>query len=290
MLKQETIKRFWLNVEGADNPAACWGWQGVKIPTGYGQLCVEGKMVGAHRLAYEILVGPIPEGLVIDHTCRNTGCVNPAHMEPVTNKENVLRGVGVTAENARKTHCSDGHELTPENTYTKPAVLILAIDPGPERSAVVIWDVEAQRVVEGGDQESNEGIAERLRNRPPEGCGVLVIERPVIMGKNATAALLETSRWAGVFEGSWPGIVARLTYHKVRCQLARSGNAKESEVKQALISRFAPAGYGPQGKGTKANPGPFYGVVGHMWSAVAVAVAWWDLSGNAQEATSRASA
>lgn len=161
-------------------------------------------------------------------------------------------------------------------------MLILAIDPGPERSSAVVWDAEACRVVEGGDQEANEGIAVRLHNRPPDGCGVLVIERPVLMGKNATAALLETARWAGVFEGSWLGIVDRLTYHRVRAHLTRSGSARESEVKQALISRFAPSGYGPQGKGTKANPGPFYGVTGHMWSAVAVAVAWWDLNGGAK--------
>lgn len=158
-------------------------------------------------------------------------------------------------------------------------MLILAIDPGPEKSSAVVWDAEAERVVEGGDQEENAGIVVRLRNRPPAGCGVLVIERPVIMGKNATAALLETSRWAGVFEGSWPGIVDRITYHRVRSHLTRCVNANEATVKQSLISRFSPSGFGPQGKGTKANPGPFYGVTGHMWSAVAVAVAWWDLRG-----------
>lgn len=155
-------------------------------------------------------------------------------------------------------------------------MLILAIDPGPEKSSWVLWGTESEAVAVGADQVENQALRAMLGGNIHENASQLVIERPVIMGQNATAALLETSRWAGVFEGSWPGIVDRLTYHRVRCQLANSGNAKESEVKQALISRFAPSGFGAQGKGTKANPGPFYGVTGHMWSAVAVAVAWWD--------------
>lgn len=160
-------------------------------------------------------------------------------------------------------------------------MLILAIDPGPENSSVVLWDALAERVVEGGDQESNAGIAERLRNRPPD-AGVLVIERPVVLGGKApTAALLETARWAGVFEGCWAGIVDRITFQRVRTHIARAA-CGEPAVREAIISRFAPSGFGLQGKGTKANPGPFYGVAGHMWSAVAVAVAWWDLSGSAK--------
>lgn len=156
-------------------------------------------------------------------------------------------------------------------------MLILAVDPGPEKSSWVLWSTSTERVASGEDQLDNARLRDWLGGNIRDSTEQMVIERPVLMGQNATAALLETSRWAGVFEGAWPGVVDRLTYHKVRCQLARSGNAKESEVKQALISRFAPAGYGPQGKGTKSNPGPFYGVVGHMWSAVAVAVAWCDM-------------
>jgi hypothetical protein len=68
-------------------------------------------------VAYELAIGPIPEGLTIDHLCRNRGCVNPAHLEAVTNRTNLLRGDGIAALNARKTHCKRGHEFTPENTY-----------------------------------------------------------------------------------------------------------------------------------------------------------------------------
>jgi hypothetical protein len=73
----------------------------------------------AHRLAYELFVGPIPEGQTIDHLCRNRPCVNPGHLEVVDMRTNLLRGSSPTAQNARKTHCKHGHEFTPENTALK---------------------------------------------------------------------------------------------------------------------------------------------------------------------------
>ena len=95
----------------------CWRWQGW-INKGYGMASVPGRgNVGVHRLTYELLVGPIPFGLHLDHLCRNPSCVNPAHLEPVTAQENLRRGQGWAGINARKTHCPQGHEYTASNTY-----------------------------------------------------------------------------------------------------------------------------------------------------------------------------
>jgi hypothetical protein len=89
----------------------CWVWPGARNRLGYGAAKHEGKSYRAHRLVYQLRVGPIPDGLVLDHLCRNRACVNPAHLEPVTNAENLRRAV------ERRTHCKQGHEFTPENTY-----------------------------------------------------------------------------------------------------------------------------------------------------------------------------
>lgn len=91
----------------------CIEWEGHIDKDGYGRL---NNRTLAHRKAWEDANGPIPKGLVIDHLCRNRRCHNVNHLEVVTTKENVLRGVGPTAQNARKTHCYRGHPFTPENT------------------------------------------------------------------------------------------------------------------------------------------------------------------------------
>lgn len=106
--------RFWHKVDAS---GVCWEWTGFKNENGYGVFTVNGRKVQAHRYAYTTLVGPIPDDLVLDHRCRNHGCVSPEHTEKVTAAENILRGYGGPAQNARKTHCLRGHEFTPENTY-----------------------------------------------------------------------------------------------------------------------------------------------------------------------------
>lgn len=97
----------------------CWVWTRGKGRGGYGQTWFPDAKATrrAHRVAYEAFVRPIPPELVIDHLCRNPSCVNPAHLEPVTNRENLRRG---EQHNNRKTHCIRGHAFTDENTYIRP--------------------------------------------------------------------------------------------------------------------------------------------------------------------------
>lgn len=99
----------------------CWLWLGELIKrTGYGQVGREGRNYRAHRLSYELLIGPIPLGLELDHLCKVRHCVNPAHLEPVTGKVNKLRGDTFNARNAAKTHCPKGHPYDEKNTYMHP--------------------------------------------------------------------------------------------------------------------------------------------------------------------------
>jgi hypothetical protein len=97
--------------------SGCWEWDGTRQPNGYGRVSWKGVSRFTHRVAYEIAKGEIPDGLVIDHLCRNRACFNPDHLEAVTHQINLLRGETVTASRAAVTHCPQGHEYTDKNTY-----------------------------------------------------------------------------------------------------------------------------------------------------------------------------
>lgn len=114
------IERFLAKV--AIQEGGCWEWTAVTAGEGYGYFYRgsvapgEHGRIYAHRWSYEYHVGPIPKGLVIDHLCRNRLCVNPEHLEPVSQLENVRRGHG----NGKQTHCPAGHEYAGENLYITP--------------------------------------------------------------------------------------------------------------------------------------------------------------------------
>lgn len=114
-----TDERFWFKVSG-DSFETCWEWMGKLDHSGkgYGTTTIDGKTIGAHRYAYERLIAEIPEGLDLDHICRNTACVNPWHLEPVTRKVNLHRSPRSQATlNSAKVQCKRGHPFTEGNTY-----------------------------------------------------------------------------------------------------------------------------------------------------------------------------
>ena len=92
----------------------CWDWVG-STAKGYGAIRLNGRLTAAHRWVYEMHKGPIPTGLELDHLCRNPTCVNPAHLEPVTHRTNIMRGCGPSSTNPAKTHCPRGHQLSGDN-------------------------------------------------------------------------------------------------------------------------------------------------------------------------------
>jgi hypothetical protein len=111
--------KFWSKVR-IDADTGCWLWKAGTNVYGYGafRITETGKVVRSHRLAYEVLVGEIPPGLEIDHLCRVRACLNPAHLEPVTHKENMRRSPMqpvMAARNRAKTHCPSGHEYGGDN-------------------------------------------------------------------------------------------------------------------------------------------------------------------------------
>lgn len=115
MSEKQPLERFLEKFE-IDESCGCWVWTANIAGKGYGRMALNGKDYYAHRFSYETYVGEIPDGLVIDHLCRNRLCVNPDHLEPVTNKENLLRGDTIIARCAKATHCPRGHEYSSRNT------------------------------------------------------------------------------------------------------------------------------------------------------------------------------
>lgn len=132
-LRSAEFVRFWskVNFSGpfAHRLGRCWEWAGCDGGNGYGKFYLEGKMRWAHRVAYQLEVGPILDGLTLDHLCRNPRCIRPSHLEAVTHQENCQRGLrgalhetgsDVNHHNANKEVCKWGHLFDEANTYIHP--------------------------------------------------------------------------------------------------------------------------------------------------------------------------
>jgi len=118
----DIFQRFMAKI-AIDPKTKCWNWTAAKVRGGYGLFMVDRRGTMAHRWAYERFRGPIEDGGQLDHVCRNPGCVNPAHLEIVSPRENIARGTTAEANKRRGasvTHCPQGHPYSGSNLYVKP--------------------------------------------------------------------------------------------------------------------------------------------------------------------------
>ena len=117
-LQRRVKERMAVEDRGYTTP--CWISNRVAQPNGYTKMACLGKVALTHRVAYRAFTGPIPDGLVIDHLCRQRACCNPDHLDAVTNQVNLLRGEGFVAQQVLRTHCPRDHALVGDNIYRRP--------------------------------------------------------------------------------------------------------------------------------------------------------------------------
>lgn len=121
----EQYARFWSKVSFPSGGRGCWLWTGKLDRGGYGKFRTSIRNASAHVVSYSICIGDVPVGMELDHVrargCVHRHCVNPAHLEPVTRRENWIRGESLSAINIRATHCKHGHALDEENIYRQPS-------------------------------------------------------------------------------------------------------------------------------------------------------------------------
>lgn len=185
----------------------CWLWIGsVNSTTGYGRISRgAGKHIPAHRAAYELARGPIPEGLVIDHLCRVRHCVNPSHLEPVTPRENTLRGVGITAQNARADHCKRGHRLNEANIFMQRGQRLCrtCYDARNEHHNTKRSARRAARREAGLTRHVlNEDLVREIRRLRAEGLTRKAIQERLGLPVGAVAAVVQGKAWRHVSDAA----------------------------------------------------------------------------------------
>ncbi len=148
---------------------------------------------------------------------------------------------------------------------------LLAIDPGPEQSAFVVFDGKPR---EWGILPNDVILKGFCIQTWDEKASMLVIEQIAAMGMAVGAETFETVFWSGRFAEAWNGEWDRVTRHKVKMHLCGSMRAKDANIRQAILDRYGPGK--ERAIGTVKNKGPLYGVKSHVWSALAVAITWWD--------------
>ena len=153
--------------------------------------------------------------------------------------------------------------------------MILGLDPGPTRSAIVLYDGE--RILKHGIETNADILAWLYEHVETSDKDMLVIEQISAMGMSVGAELFETCFWSGRFAEAWGNVAAwnRLKRHEVKMHLCGSMKAKDGNIRQALIDRFGPSK--EIAVGTTKKRGPLFGIKADEWSALAVAVVWWDL-------------
>lgn len=149
---------------------------------------------------------------------------------------------------------------------------VYAIDPGPTHSALVVFD--GNRVLEHW-REPNEAMLRAVRGGSLAAFQMLVVEQIASFGMAVGAEVFETCVWSGRFIEAWGSTTwDRIKRHEVKSELCHTQKAKDANIRQALIDRFGPGK--EKAIGTKKQPGPLYGIAGDEWSALAVAVTWWE--------------
>lgn len=169
--RQAFVKRFWALVDRA--PSGCWTWNGIKHASGYGQVylaMIARKKVSlrAHRAAYMIVRGEIPDGLVIDHLCRNVSCVNPGHLEAVSQRENTYRGRAPAILTMHAGVCARGHERVEGDPFCRACHRLTSRKYHARNITVVkekarLWRLENLEKKRAMDRAWNERNAERKR-------------------------------------------------------------------------------------------------------------------------------